>query len=503
MIRKLLLVAIVLLLIGTAGLFLFARSVLSPDSVRATLEQQLSSRSGQAVRIGSARAAIFPRVALELGDVTIGEAAEISVNRITIATGLRGLFNRRVEDAEVVLSGGRLTLPAALALVPSSIQSAPSEPGTGFTVASVRVISLRDVAIVVGSTSLQIDLESALEGDRLDVSRLAARSDGTRLDATGALTSVSALQGKFTVAADLLDVDELLTLASGATNTSAAARGEPRAPSAIPMRVALDIKATAGRFAGYGFSNLSATLEAIPAHVTMPNLGLGMFGGTFSGSLDLDSSRATPRIQVRGTIAGIDVGQLAASAGAPGSITGRLAGTVALSADATDADSMLRTARGTATATATDGVIPQLDMVRSIVLAFGKPTGAPPPGSGSAFTRLGGDFKLQNGSLHSDSLAMHSRDFDLSGRATLAVPGGALDAVADVMLSEELTSQSGTDLRRYAQENGRVVVPARVSGTIGQPSVALDMTAAARRAFENEVKRKTRGLLEGLFKKKR
>jgi hypothetical protein len=206
---------------------------------------------------------------------------------------------------------------------------------------------------------------------------------------------------------------------------------------------------------------------------------------------------------MRGKISGIDVSQLAASAGAPGSITGRLAATIALSADATGADSMMRTARGTATATVTDGVIPHLDMVRSIVLAFGKPNGAPPPGSGSAFTRLGGDFTFQNGVLRSDNLAMHSRDFDLAGRATLAVPGGALDAVADVTLSAELTSQSGTDLRRYAQENGRVVVPARVSGTLGQPSVALDIGAAARRAFENELKRKTRGLFEGLFKKKK
>ena len=503
MIRKLLLVAIVLLLIGAAGLFLFARSVLSPDSVRTTLEQQLSSRLGQPVSIGSARAAIFPRVALELGDVTIGPAAQININRITIATGLRGLLSRRVEDAEVVLSGGRLTLPAVLALAPTSTQSASTGPGTGFTVASVRVISLRGVAIVVGETSLQVDLESALEGDRLDVSRLSARSERTRLAATGALTSVSGLQGKFTVTADPLDVDELLTIASGATTTSAAPRGESRSQSAAPMRVALDIKAARGRFAGYGFSNLAATLEAVPAHVTMPSLGLSIFGGTFSGSLALDSSRATPRIQVRGKIAGLDVSQLAASAGAPGSITGRLAGTMGLSADATGADSMMRTARGTATATVTDGVIPHLDMVRAIVLAFGKPNGAPPAGSGSAFTKLGGDFTLQNGLLRSDNLAMHSRDFDLAGRATLGVPGGAVDAVADVTLSAELTSQAGTDLRRYAQENGRVVVPARVSGTIGQPSVALDIGAAARRAFENELKRKTRGLLDGLFKKRK
>jgi len=72
MIRKLLLVAIVLLLIGAAGLFLFARSVLSPDSVRTTLEQQLSSRLGQPVSIGSARDAHYRRTA---GSKPLGDRA--------------------------------------------------------------------------------------------------------------------------------------------------------------------------------------------------------------------------------------------------------------------------------------------------------------------------------------------------------------------------------------------------------------------------------------------
>jgi uncharacterized protein involved in outer membrane biogenesis len=502
MIRKVLGALVVLLLIGVVGLFLYARSVLSSESVRTTLEQQLSERLGQPVTIGSANASIFPRVALQLTDVTIGKASPMTVGRISIATGLGGLFSRRVEDAEIVLSEGRVPLPASLVLVPAASEETASADGASFTVVSVRVISLRDIDVVVGSTTLRVDLESALEGDRLAVSQLTAESPHTRLEASGELTSVKELQGTFSVNADPLDVDELLTLTSGMTSASPAPGPAGRAKP-TPMSLVVDIKASKGRFAGFDFSNLGTKLDARPGRISMSGLTLSMFGGTYDGTLNLDSSAATPRLQLRGSVKGIDVSQLATLAGAPGSITGQLAGSVALACDGTDASSMLRTARGTSSAQITNGVIPGLDMVRTIVLAFGKPTGAPPEGSGSAFSRLGGDFNLQNGLVRTDTLSFQSRDFDMNGRAALTVPGGAINATVDVILSEELTAQAGTDLRRYAQEDGRVIVPARISGTIGDPQVTPDITAAVARALQNELKRRAKSFIEGLFKKKK
>ena len=90
----------------------------------------------------------------------------------------------------------------------------------------------------------------------------------------------------------------------------------------------------------------------------------------------------------------------------------------------TEPGALGNSAHGTATAAITDGVIPGLDMVRAIVLAFGKPSGAPPPGSGSAFKRLGGDFAIQNGTVRTNNLAFTSRDFDMAGRASLVVQTG-------------------------------------------------------------------------------
>jgi hypothetical protein len=126
-----------------------------------------------------------------------------------------------------------------------------------------------------------------------------------------------------------------------------------------------------------------------------------------------------------------------------------------------------------------------------------------PEGSGTAFETLGGRFSLSSGTLRSENLALRSRDVDTDGRGTLTVDTGAVDARADVTLSKDLTAQAGTDLRRYAQQDGRVVVPAVVGGTLTQPSVSVDVVAAARRAFGNEVNRRVTDFIGGLFKKKK
>jgi hypothetical protein len=173
-----------------------------------------------------------------------------------------------------------------------------------------------------------------------------------------------------------------------------------------------------------------------------------------------------------------------------------------LSASAADAETVLQTARGTITAALADGTIEHLDLVRTVVLAFGKPSGVPPEGSGSRFSRLGGTFALANRTLTSNDLFLTSRDFDVKGRSRLQLTTGALDARGDVALSKELTAQAGTDLRRYAQQDGQVIVPAVVGGTITQPQVTVDVGAAAARAFQNELQRRAKTLFDGLFKKK-
>lgn len=99
-------------------------------------------------------------------------------------------------------------------------------------------------------------------------------------------------------------------------------------------------------------------------------------------------------------------------------------------------------------------------------------------------------------------LKFESRDVSLDGSGTLGVASRALDITANARLSKELTAQAGRDLVRYTAENGQVIVPATVTGTIDAPNVGVNVGSLAGRAVKNELQRQTESALKGLLGKK-
>ena len=499
--RRALAAVLIGLVVIAVGTYAYVRLTLGADPVRTALEQQLSIRLGQPVRIGAAGASLFPRVAIDLSDVSVGSPAAIQLSSVHIAVGLRGLLSRTIDEAEVVASGGRVALPLPFPLVPAASSSGAPASSSGITVVSVRTIALRDIVLTGSNRTLRVDLESSLAGDRLEIGELQATADRTRIRATGVVNSLAALDARLDATASPLDLNEVIAIISAFTGPAAAESPGARAP-AIPMHLSMALKAPAGRLATYDFEDLSSTVDLTGERLVLDPLDLRTLGGRFNGRLQADLQGDVPRLRMTGQVSGLDVVNVLKASNSPGGVTGTLGGTVSLAGEGTDPEALLKTARGTLSAAVTNGSLPHLDLVRTIVLAFGKPSGAPPEGSGSAFSRLGGTFALAGGTLTSTDLAMASRDFDMKGSGSLRISTAAVDARADVVLSSELTSQAGTDLRRFAQEDGRVIVPSRVTGTLQQPSVTVDVVAATKRALNNELKRRANTFMEGLFKKR-
>lgn len=497
--RALLVIAGLLLLLGV-GVYIAATHLLTSDYARTTLERQLTTRVGQPVQIGSLSAAVFPRVAVDLDNVTVGAPATVTLAHVRLVAGVRALFSRTISDAEVIVRDSRLTLPLPVGLLPATTQAAPASAAPGLAVESVRIISLENVELVASRHVMRIDFRGSLVGDRLDIEHLGLRGNSSRIAGRGTLSSLAPLEGTIEATADDLDLDELMAIASAATSTIGDGLQQSGGPA---PHLTITLRATKGQFTTYTFSDLSTTVALSRGTVTLTPLAVQAFGGQFNGGLDVDTRRSAPELRLNGRLDRFDVAPLMKANGISGGITGTLAGTVTLSASGTDAGTVLETAHGSIAGAITNGTIEHLDLVRTIVLAFGKPSGVPPQGSGSSFTHLGGTFALANRTLTSDDLSLASRDFDVSGRCTLRLSTGALDARGDVVLSRELTAQAGTDLRRYAQEDGRVIVPATVTGTITQPQVFVDIEAATKRAIQNELQRRAKSLFEGLFRKKK
>jgi hypothetical protein len=372
------------------------------------------------------------------------------------------------------------------------------------TIVSVRTLAFRHVEVVADTRSLLVDLESSLAGDRLDVTRLSAQSAGTRLEASGAITSLARRQGTFTASATELNLDELLAVASSLSTSSSskpsAAPAQTGASAASPLDITVKLAAPAGQLGGYAFSALATTMVMKSSELRLEPLQFGVFGGQYVGRITVATGGAAPQIGLDGRITGLDMLTLLNETRGSTSMSGTLSGTVALTTHGISSSEMLAAARGSGRVTIANGAIPGLEMVRAVVLAFGKPSGLPAAGSGSAFSRIDAPFTLAAQTLHSPDLSFASPDFDMHGAPTVRLPNGDVDMRADVTLSPELTAQAGSDLRRYAEEDGRIVVPAVVSGSVAAPSVTVDVGAAANRALQNEMKRRVKGLFDRFLK---
>ena len=211
-------------------------------------------------------------------------------------------------------------------------------------------------------------------------------------------------------------------------------------------------------------------------------------------------------LRLTATIAGVDVADLLKRTGSAGGITGRLGGTVSLVATGSDGRHvLLRTAKGTIAAVVSNGSMPHLDLVRTVVLAFGKPSGSAAEGSGTAFDRLGGTFALAGGTLRERrtfaALARlrhqrprQSRDRDRRGRR--ARRRGALAGADRPGRDRSAALRAGGRPRHRTrrQSAARSAKPTRLHRRRRR-------RPAAR--FSNELKRRATDFLGGLFKKKK
>ena len=164
--------------------------------------------------------------------------------------------------------------------------------------------------------------------------------------------------------------------------------------------------------------------------------------------------------------------------------------------------------RGTGRVDIVDGVIKNLGLVRSVVLATSQRADAAGAGGGTRdepFTRLGATLSIAGGSTSTQDLRFESKDLQLAAAGTIRLNGSGINLTGQVQLSDELSKQAGRDLVRYTQEGGRVTVPVTITGSADAPHVRIDTAGLAKRALTNraneEVQKALKKGLSGLFRK--
>jgi len=496
--RKLLLSLVVAIVVVALGATVFVLWLFSGDGLRRAIEQQATSWLGQPVTVGRATAGLFPRPAIRLGDVRVGDPVRVTLADVYVSTDLRALLTRRIQDAAITIGNSRIEMPLPFAIPAGSDTGTPGESQRAATKGAVEIVSIRrialdNIAIISRGKEVRVSADSSLSGDHLTLRRFEARSGATVLDAEGEIDLAPSVKARITAKANTLDVDELLALADAFTPPRTAGRTAVR--QSAPMTIAAHISAATATAGGVELRQFATDLEVDNDRVVLSPLTFQLFGGQYTGALNARLGNRMS-LTITSRLQDLNVAELAAFGGAPDSISGTLTGTGTFSGTGADVAAVLQSARGNGTATIRNGEIRRLNLVRTVVLFFGRP--APDTAVGSdEFERIDASFSLASRVFHADSFSMRSRDVDIAGMGTLNVESKALDGGLSLSLSEELSAQAGTDLARYTSEDDRVVLPARIGGTILAPRVTIDAAAAVKRGLRNELQRRLKGLFEG------
>jgi hypothetical protein len=119
-------------------------------------------------------------------------------------------------------------------------------------------------------------------------------------------------------------------------------------------------------------------------------------------------------------------------------------------------------------------------------------------GTTEPFTSLAGTFTIANGAAKTADLSFTSPDVLLAAEGTVRLDGSSIDLAGPLQLSDALSKQSGRDLVKYTQKNGRVTLPAHVTGSADNLHVGLDTGDLAKRAVTNAASDAAKKLLQGI-----
>jgi uncharacterized protein involved in outer membrane biogenesis len=305
--------------------------------------------------------------------------------------------------------------------------------------------------------------------------------------------------GEIAIKADTLNFSRLLDFLTAFSrdfrSTGPAATGGPPdgttapAPRAVAADLTVSLAAGRATMGSLVLDKLNGRARVTAQGVTLNPMAFGVFGGGYNGTMTVTPS-AVPTFGLNATLSNIDVAALTAFAGSPGTISGRMAGRVQLAGQGADISRLMNSARGTARVDIRDGVVKRLGLVKTVVIATSMRADAKMPAAGGsndeAFSELGATLAIANGTARTSDLRFQSPDVTLSAAGSLRLDGSAIDLRGDVQLSDALSKQAGRDLVRYTQEQGRVTLPATVTGSAQSPAVRVDMGNLFKRALQNK-----------------
>ncbi|MFM1891007.1 MAG: AsmA protein, partial [Pseudomonadota bacterium] len=218
---------------------------------------------------------------------------------------------------------------------------------------------------------------------------------------------------------------------------------------------------------------------------------------SFDGLVELDARQSKPKVRLKETLAGVQIGPLLQD------LIGedRLVGTGEVNADLrlvglSEAE-IRRSLNGTANIVFRDGAYKGINvaqLIRDAQAKLGQGT-ASPAGSGTPqtdFTELSGSAVISNGVVDNQDLQAKSPLLRIAGKGQVNLPQDSLDYLLTTTVVGSLAGQGG----KGADQLKGVPIPVRLTGSLQDPKPTVDLQSALNAVAQQKIEEKKQEVME-------
>ena len=401
--------------------------------------------------------------------------------KLSLDVQVQGPTNKLNYSGNGSISGATVNAPAVLTK-PVSVSSANLK----FAQNSA---SVSDLAMSVGSTSMKGNLSA---------------KNFTAPDVT------------FQLAADKINSAELQQLtAVPKKEDSTPAAAKDKEPSLLTKTTGGG-SLSAGTIVANDFTltNVKTNVKLNKGLITLSPLTADIYGGKEAGTITLDTRPANAQVAVKAKLNGVDSNALlSAVSAAKDTLYGSLGATSDVSFALLPGNELPKTLNGTMSFNVANGELKHVNVMNEIskIAKFLNPGQANTSGNDTKLTKLSGSMDIKDGAAHTDDLVAAIDAGSVSAKGIINLATQALNLDATAVLKSGLTkSVGGTNVGGFlntalANNQGELVVPVKIGGTLQKPSFAPDAAAMAQMKVKNllpSVSNPTSGVVGSILENK-
>lgn len=263
---------------------------------------------------------------------------------------------------------------------------------------------------------------------------------------------------------------------------------EQKAEGKIADRINLVGKVTIGqgRFENIRFNNLSADLTKKGKLFELSNMVFHTFKGKVTAKGRVDMQGAIPRFSFATKVDGAEVNQVYNTFASPKDLLfGLLATDFTMDGVGFKEEELTKNLNASGRLNLRNGRITSFDLLREISL-IAKLMGVETHGIETRFDDLSMGFSIKSGKIFTDNLSLTMKDMKMAASGYIGLDK-SIDLSARAWLSPRFKMPGFTQYAFEKDENGRVIVPFRLAGTLLKPKLALD-TKALKTRVQKEIK---------------